>query len=52
LIARARTAGALAGARAQAHGGLFGRLRRLLPGRRKPPELRSPNQEQKPKIED
>jgi len=48
LIARARAAGAQAGARVQAGGGGFlGRLRRFLPGRRKPPKLTPPSQEPK-----
>jgi uncharacterized protein (DUF697 family) len=50
LISRARAAGAQAGARAQAQGGILNRLKRLLPGRRKPAELTSPSQE--PRAED
>jgi uncharacterized protein (DUF697 family) len=42
IIARARSAGSQAGARVQAGGGIISRIKRIVPGRRKPPELTPP----------
>jgi uncharacterized protein (DUF697 family) len=50
LIGRARAATSQAGARAQSRDGILGRLKRIIPGRRKPPELTPPSSE--PKAED
>jgi uncharacterized protein (DUF697 family) len=46
IIGRARAATSQAGARAQAPGGILGRLKRILPRRRKPGELTPPKKDE------